>query len=48
MLARMEMKALFSTILPHLRNLAITGTPKLVESSFVSGLKTLPISYDLV
>ena len=48
MLARMEMKALFSTILPHMRNINITGTPKLVESSFVSGLKTLPISYDLV
>ena len=48
MLARMEMKALFKTILPHMRNISITGTPKLVESSFVSGLKTLPISYDLV
>lgn len=48
MLARMEMKAMFSTILPRMRNIEMTGPTKLVESSFVSGLKTLPIRYDIV
>jgi cytochrome P450 len=47
MLARMELKALFSALLPRLRNIELTGTPELTRSTFVSGLKRMEISYDL-
>jgi cytochrome P450 len=47
MLARMEMKAMFSAILPRLAHVELAGQPELVKSTFVSGLKRLPISYRL-
>lgn len=45
MLARMEMKALFGALLPRLEHVELAGDPELVRSTFVSGLKRLPISY---
>ncbi|MEY4175230.1 MAG: hypothetical protein RI900_2395 [Actinomycetota bacterium] len=48
MLARMEMKALFGALLPRLEHVELAGDPELVRSTFVSGLKRLPISYRLV
>lgn len=45
MLARMEMKTLFSALLPRLEHIELAGTPQLVRSTFVSGLKSLPIRY---
>ena len=48
MLARMEMKALFAELLPHLRSVELAGRPELTRSTFVSGLKRLPIRYQLV
>jgi cytochrome P450 len=45
MLARMEMKALFSALLPRLAHVELAGTPELTRSTFVSGLKRLPINY---
>jgi cytochrome P450 len=45
MLARMEMKALFSALLPRLEHVELAGTPELTRSTFVSGLKRLPINY---
>lgn len=47
MLARMELKALFSALLPRLKHLELDGTPELTRSTFVSGLKRLPIRYEL-
>ena len=47
MLARMEMKALFGALLPRLRNVELDGTPELSRSTFVSGLKRLPIRYEI-
>jgi cytochrome P450 len=47
MLARMEMKALFSALLPRLEHVELTGEPQLTRSTFVSGLKHLPIRYRL-
>jgi cytochrome P450 len=47
MLARMELKALFSALLPRLRNVELVGTPELTRSTFVSGLKRMEIHYDL-
>jgi cytochrome P450 len=45
MLARMEMKALFGALLPRLEHVELAGEPELVRSTFVSGLKRLPITY---
>jgi cytochrome P450 len=47
MLARMELKALFSAMLPRLKHVEFDGTPELTRSTFVSGLKRLPIRYEL-
>lgn len=47
MLARMEMKTLFSAILPRLKSVEIAGDPQLTRSTFVSGFKNLPIRYEL-
>jgi cytochrome P450 len=47
MLARMELKALFGALLPRLRSVELAGTPQLTKSVFVSGLKHLPIRYEL-
>jgi len=47
MLARMELKALFHALLPRLVHVELDGTPELTRSTFVSGLKRLPIRYEL-
>jgi cytochrome P450 len=47
MLARMELKALFAKILPHLASVEQAGDSALTKSGFVSGVKRLPIRYTL-
>lgn len=47
MLARMELKALFGKILPHLASVEQAGDSALTKSGFVSGVKRLPIRYTL-
>ena len=47
-LARMEMAALFRQLLPRLESVALNGETSRVESHFVSGLKTLPIKYEML
>jgi len=47
MLARMEIRSLFTALIPRLRKVELAGEPKLVRSTFVSGLKSLPIRYEL-
>lgn len=44
-LARLELRILFEELLPRLREIGFTGEPRNSVSNFVSGLKTLPISY---
>ena len=44
-LARMEIKALYNELLPRLKSIELTGTPKNTLANFVSGLKTLPVRY---
>jgi hypothetical protein len=44
-LARMEMRALFEALIPRLAAVELDGEPKLVASTFVNGLKTLPIRF---
>jgi cytochrome P450 len=42
-LARMEMKILFNELLDRLDHIELAGQPKRAQSSFVGGLKTLPL-----
>jgi hypothetical protein len=46
-LARMQISALLTELLPRLRSLTLAGKPELSESVFVSGLKHLPLTYEL-
>ena len=48
MLARMELKALFGALLPRLKKVEYAGPAQLTKSTFVSGVKHLPIRYELV
>jgi len=47
MLARMELKSLFSALIPRIKKIELAGEPQLTKSTFVSGLKRLPIRYEL-
>jgi cytochrome P450 len=46
-LARLEIRLLFAELLPRLKTVQLTGTPKHSIANFVSGLKTLPIAYEM-
>lgn len=44
-LARMEMNSLFTELLPRLDSIELAGEPELTATTFVGGLKHLPIRY---
>ena len=44
-LARMELRALYAELLARVEHIELTAATRGVESSFVSGLKSLPIRY---
>jgi cytochrome P450 len=46
-LARMEMNSLFSELIPRLDSIVLAGEPELAATTFVGGLKHLPIRYSL-
>jgi cytochrome P450 len=46
-LARLETRAIFAELLPRLDTIELAGTPKSSATTFVGGLKTLPIRYSL-
>ena len=46
-LARMEMNSLFTELLPRLDAIELAGEPELTATTFVGGLKHLPIRYSL-
>jgi cytochrome P450 len=46
-LARMEMNSLFTELIPRLDSIEISGHPELSATTFVGGLKHLPIRYSL-
>ena len=48
MLARMELKSMFSAVIPRIKSIELAGEPQISKSTFVSGLKHLPIRYELV
>jgi cytochrome P450 len=47
MLARMEIKAMLTEILPRLKRIELAGEPAEMQTLFVGGLKRLPISYEI-
>ena len=46
-LARMEMSSLFAELVPRLDSIELAGEPELSATTFVGGLKHLPIRYSL-
>jgi cytochrome P450 len=46
-LARMEVSSFFTELLPRLNSIELTGAPEHTATTFVGGLKHLPISYSL-
>ena len=46
-LARMEMTALYRELLRRVEHIELAGEPRYVQSTFVGGLKSLPIRYRL-
>jgi cytochrome P450 len=46
-LARMELKGFFTELLPRLKSIELNGKPELTATTFVGGLKHLPIRYSL-
>jgi cytochrome P450 len=46
-LAKMEIESFFRALLPRLRHIELNGEPAWTPSTFVSGLKRLPIRYEL-
>ncbi|WP_084219517.1 cytochrome P450 [Spirillospora albida] len=46
-LARIEVRAFFEELLPRLRSIELAGTPEGIATTFVGGLKRLPVRYSL-
>lgn len=44
-LAKLDMKVLFEELMPRLESIELAGEPRLLESSFISGLKSMPVRY---
>lgn len=47
LLARMELRALFSELLPRLESIELAGEPRYMQTLFVGGPKSVPIRYSL-
>lgn len=46
-LARRELRALFGELIPRIRQIELAAPPEFTPATFVSGLKRLPIRYEL-
>ncbi|WP_020105931.1 cytochrome P450 [Nocardia sp. 348MFTsu5.1] len=46
-LARMEVSAFFSELIPRLESIELAGEPEFMKTTFVGGLKHLPIRYSV-
>ncbi|BBY63590.1 cytochrome P450 [Mycolicibacterium helvum] len=46
-LARMEMHSFFSELIPRINSIELAGEPELTATTFVGGIKHLPIRYSL-
>ena len=47
LLARMEVRVFFNELLARVRSMKLAGKPQLIKSSFIHGVKQLPIRYQL-
>jgi cytochrome P450 len=47
LLARIEMKALFQELVPRIRTIKLDGEPKYFRAHWVTGLKYLPVKYQI-
>ncbi len=47
-LARMEMNSFFTELVPRIKSIELAGEPELMATTFVGGIKHLPIRYSLV
>jgi cytochrome P450 len=47
MLARMELKALLTELVPRLRSVELSGPPRYMQTLFVGGPKSVPIRYEV-
>ena len=48
MLARMELKALLTELVPRLRSIELAGEPRYMQTLFVGGPKSVPVRYEVV
>ncbi|MGA1361872.1 MAG: cytochrome P450 [Ilumatobacteraceae bacterium] len=48
MLARMEIKAVFTELVKRVESFALDGEPALMKTTFVGGLKRLPVTFRMV
>jgi cytochrome P450 len=46
-LARMEISSFFNELVPRLKSVELTGKPEHMATTFVGGLKHLPIRYEV-
>jgi cytochrome P450 len=46
-LARMEVNSFFTELLPRLKTIELNGNRELISTTFVGGIKHLPIRYQL-
>jgi len=46
-LARMEVNSFFTELVPRLKSIELSGNPEHVATTFVGGLKHLPVRYSL-
>jgi cytochrome P450 len=44
-LAKLEMRILFEELMPHLKSVELTAAPRMVETNFVGGYKSMPIRF---
>ena len=44
-LAKLEMRLLFEELMPHIESIELAGAPRLVETNFVGGYKSLPVRF---
>jgi cytochrome P450 len=47
-IAKLEMRLLWTELLPHLKSIELAGEPKLMQTNFVGGLKSLPVRFTKV
>lgn len=45
-LAKLELRIMFETLLPHVKSVNLTGDTKFIQTNFVGGLKNMPVELE--